>query len=73
MSSQKYAKLAPVTKEDGTTAQVWHCKIDKDECVFTSFHNAKPMCDRCPVSKKYKGDVKRGKSLINDILKKERG
>lgn len=64
MSSQKYGKLV-LTEEQ---AHVWHCKIDKEDCVFTSFSNNKPMCDRCLVAKDYKAKVKRGKMIMQEIM-----
>lgn len=68
MSSQKYGKLVLTGVENNEQAYVWHCKIDKEECVFTSFSNNKPMCERCPVAKDYKAKVKRGKMVMQEIV-----
>lgn len=81
MSSQKYAKLEKIEKAVETekkgeyTTEIsheWKCKILKDDCDILSLSNNKPMCDRCPVAKTYKADIKRGKRVFRDILEKKK-
>ncbi len=76
MSSQKWARLIERIHDDEETGEqvsehIWRCKIDKDDCAFTSFSNGKPMCEKCPVAKEHKANIKRGKRLMHDILEKK--